>query len=53
MRAKIPEPTDLRNKMKRNSRLAPQGSTQTPDRFTPAQTPEQNANLLERLKLGR
>ena len=53
MNDKIPDATNLREKMKRSSRLAPSGSQQTPDRFTPPSTPEQNASLLERIKLGR
>ena len=53
MKDVIDEPSNLREKMRRSSRLAPQGSQQTPDRYTPPQSPEQNASLLERLKLGR
>ncbi|MBR1754179.1 flagellar biosynthetic protein FliQ [bacterium] len=53
MNDKIAEPTNLRDKMKKSSRIAPTGSQQTPDRWTPSPTPEQSASLLERLKLGR
>ena len=49
----IQEPSNLRERMGGSSRLAPKGSQQTPDRYTPPQSPEQNASLLERLKLGR
>jgi len=54
MQEKIPDATNLKEKMRNSSRVAmPSRSGQTPDYFTPEQTPEQNANLLERLKIGR
>ena len=49
----IEEPSNLRNKMQQSSRITPRNSKQNPERFTPASTPEQNASLLERIKLGR
>ena len=53
MEDKIPSPTNLKDRMQKSSRVAPRGSKQTPDRFTPAATPEQASSLLERIKLGR
>lgn len=53
MKDEIPDPSNLRDKMRRSSRLAPSGSQQTPDRFSPEPSPQQNANFLERIKIGR
>ena len=53
MRDVIPAPSDLKGRMRNSSRIAPRNSQQTPDRFVPPQTPEQNASLLERIRLGR
>lgn len=43
----------LRGKMQRTSKNMPRTSDRQPELITPAASPEQNANLLERLKLGR
>lgn len=53
MKDVIQEPSNLRDKMQRSSNIVPKNSKQTPERINPAPTPEQNASLLERIKLGR
>jgi flagellar biosynthesis protein FliQ len=53
MKDVVVEPSNLRDKMQRSSRFTQRGSKQTPERITPPATPESNASLLEKIKLGR